>query len=75
MGTKTAVKKVVVVHRTDGGGTVCGRNVHLVARSNKTWKGVTCKRCLKSKPVKKTAVKTQMVRVSTAGEFPSGKLQ
>jgi hypothetical protein len=55
MGIKTVVK---VKHRASaGGGTVCTPNKYIgfgsTVKVNKTWKGVTCQRCLKKRPVAK----------------------
>jgi hypothetical protein len=58
-------KKTVVKHRIDGNGvyTVCGRKIGFgtTIRGNKTWKGVTCKKCLMQK------AKTQTKIRATAG--------
>ncbi len=56
---KTAVKKAPakkgVVHKTDKNGwsTSCGLVVSEVVNARVNWKGVTCKRCLRSKKGKK----------------------
>lgn len=54
MGNKTVVKHKIV----DGSYTTCGRRIGINSkiRGNKTWKGVTCQKCLKQKPVKKVKV-------------------
>ncbi len=52
------IKKVTTHHvskntRTDLYGTFtltsCGRGLYSITKANKTWKGVTCKRCLATK--------------------------
>ncbi len=56
-------KKTVVKHRQDGHYTVCGRYVGYAGtytniKTNKTWRGVTCKRCL--------AIKATRDRIASA---------
>jgi hypothetical protein len=56
MGIKT------VKHRASaGGGTVCTPSKYIgfgsTVKVNKTWKGVTCQRCLKKRPVVKVGNK------------------
>jgi hypothetical protein len=52
-------KKTVVKHKLNDGYTACGRGVGFSStiRGNKTWRGVTCKKCLKQKAKTKTRVK------------------
>lgn len=53
-------KKTVIKHKRDGLYTACGRYIADSAttiKTNKTWRGVTCKRCL--------AVRAKATRTST----------
>jgi len=61
-------KKIVVKHKIVNGETICGRTVgeYSSIRGNKTWKGVTCKKCLAQRVVKK--VKSVKVTASVGGE-------
>ncbi len=56
-------KKAVVKHRLIGNYTACGtfvsRYTTTAIKTNKTWKGVTCKRCL---AVKAKAARTKTTR-------------
>lgn len=72
MGNKT----VVTHKRTKNGTTVCGINLFDVKKSNATFKGVTCKRCLrvKNKKVVKGRTKTKAV-ASSARAYAAGAVQ
>jgi hypothetical protein len=64
--------KKAVIHRTGSRGifnTACGIDVYGVLKSNKTWRGVTCKRCLSVKAkqdrVKASRTKTKTKKAAT----------
>jgi hypothetical protein len=63
MGNKTVVK-----HKIVDGRTACGRSVgfNSTIRGNKTWRGVTCQKCLKQKAKKTTKTK---VTASACGAY------
>ena len=70
--------KGVTHKRTKDGMAVCGISLFGVKKSNATFRGVTCKRCLrvKNKKVVKTVRKVKArITPSARREFPSGKLQ